>query len=113
VDARKYPVLYFLSDIMGKPLTGSFEKEELVQAEAPAKDHTFTIRKIGKNVKLIGGKKCVFVDFLFYPRSFSEWSVSSVLSFHLKQITCTTFSGSQSVKSSITIKKAKKVSLRI
>jgi hypothetical protein len=76
VDARKDEVLYYLNDIMGKPVKGSFMRKELVQAEAPKKNHTFSIRKIGKVVKTIHGKPSVFVDFLFYPRSFSEWSVS-------------------------------------
>jgi hypothetical protein len=73
VDARKEVVLYYLNDIMGKKVIGSFMREELEPAEAPKKDHTFSIRKIGKVVKKVNGKPSVFCDFLFYPKSFSEW----------------------------------------
>ena len=70
VDARKDVPLFYLNDLMGKHVQGPFEKQELVKANPPTKDTTFRIRKIGKVIKKIKGIDCVFVDFLFYPRSF-------------------------------------------
>ena len=74
VDARykDQPVIFFLKDLMGEKLPGSFYKEELTLTEKPSKNEFFTVEKILKTKK-VKNKKYFLVKYLFYPNKYNTW----------------------------------------
>ena len=66
VDARykDQPTIYFLKDLMGEKLPGSFYSQELILTEKPAENEFFTVDKILKTKK-VKQKKYFLVHYAF------------------------------------------------
>jgi hypothetical protein len=72
VDARYKPVVYHLVDLKDDPVPSSMYKQELTITDPPSINKTFIISKQGP-IRTISGRKMVWVDYLHYPKKFSEW----------------------------------------
>ena len=68
VDSTQHPVVYYLEDLNGEPITGVFYREELTPTHLP---EVFKIDVL--KTKTVNGRKKVFVRWRGYPDSFNSW----------------------------------------
>lgn len=79
VDASEKIPVFYLNDLLGKPVKGgTFYKEELVIAQKPTAEKFFNIEAILKT-KVEKGKKFALVKFQGYDNRFNEWIPESNL----------------------------------
>ena len=66
------PEIYYLKDLWGDPVPGTFYRPQLHKTQAPEKGQFFKIEKVLQS-KRVAGKKLYLVKYQFYPDKFNSW----------------------------------------
>ena len=70
--ASEEPPIFYLADLKGAAVPGTFYKQQLHKVAAPKPDEIWKIGDVLKTEKR-KGKKWHFVSYLGYPKKFNEW----------------------------------------
>ena len=81
VLAGEKPEIYYLKDLLGAKVPGTFYGPQLHKTSPPKKGEFFKIEKILKTKK-VKGKVLYLVKYLFYPDKFNSWILKTKISYY-------------------------------